>query len=149
LIPDEVALYTMAFERVALAIELADRYSTIGGTAELPPTLAAALNEQIRSIEALVGGHRSEARRALTAAHDLAWTDELQAFLALDAIVIDMVEGLLGLGTFADRDLAYETLELWRSGVAAWFAGDDALAYAWLGRAELLVNESGRLSDPP
>jgi len=149
LIPDEVTLYTAAFERVALAIELADRYSTIGGTAELPPTLAAALSEQIRAIEALVGGHRAEARRALFAAHDMVWTSELEAFLALDAIVIGMVEGLLARGTFADRDLAYETLELWRSGVAAWFAGDAQLAYAWLGRAELLVNESGRLTGPP
>ena len=149
LIDDEVALYDSAFARVARAIELADRYSTIGGTAELPPTLAAALSEQIRAIEALVGGHRAEARRALSAAHDMVWSAELEAFLALDAIVLGMVEGLLALGTFADRDLAYETLELWRSGVAAWFAGETDLAYAWLGRAELLVNESGRLTDPP
>lgn len=149
LIPDEVALYTAAFGRVALAIELADRYSTISGTAELPPTLAAALGEQIRSIEALVGGHRAEARRALSAAHDMVWSTELEAFLALDAIVIRMVERLLALGTFADRDLAYGALELWRSGVAAWFAGETDLAYAWLGRAELLVNESGRLTGPP
>ncbi|MFT7463771.1 MAG: hypothetical protein ACI9EF_002118 [Pseudohongiellaceae bacterium] len=149
LLDAEVVLYSAAFERVAQAIELADRYSTIGGTADLPPTLAKALKHQIDAIKALVSGHRVEARESLTLAHEMAWTAELQAFLALDAIVIDMVEGLLTNGTFADRDLAYETLELWRSGVASWFAGDVDLAYAWLGRAELLVNTSGRLATPP
>lgn len=149
LLDDEAALYSEAFARVARAIELADRYSTIGGTAELPPTLAEALSLQIRAIEALVAGHRAEGRQSLAAAHDLVWTRELQAFLALDDIVIDMVAGLLAKGSFADRDLAYEVLELWRSGVESWFAGEVELSYAWLGRAELLVNESGRLADPP
>jgi hypothetical protein len=149
-LPDEeLTLFAEGFARIARAVELADRYSTIGGTHELPPELAEAFERQIASIQALVAGHRSMARRELSIAHDMVWTAELVAFLALDEIVIDMIVRLLSQGGYADRDLAYETLEFWRSGVEAWFSGETETAYAWLGRAELLVNESGRLPDLP
>lgn len=148
-LPDEErAVFTQAFTRIARVVGLADRYSTVGGTHELPPELAEALERQSLAIKALVTGQRFRARQELLAAYDMLWTPELRAFLALDEIVIEMIERLLARGAFADRDLAYETLELWRNGVEAWFSGDSDTAYAWLGRAELLVNESGRLLEP-
>jgi hypothetical protein len=123
-------------------VALGDRASPItsaglGTEPRLPPGPAAALALRRRAIEALLDGRRDESFALLQQAVEGFWTEELQRFLALEAVVLELLAERVDAETDEGWDLAYDAVEMWARAVAFWFAGDTETALDWLGRAEM------------
>lgn len=122
-------------------VALGDRASAItsasrGSEPRLPEGPAAALVVRQRAIEALVEGRREEGLTLLREAVESVWSEDVQRFLALEQVVLDLLAERADDESQAGWDLAYDAVEMWGQAVAAWFAGEVEPALDWLGRAE-------------
>ncbi|MHC4844522.1 MAG: glycoside hydrolase family 2 protein [Planctomycetota bacterium] len=149
LLASDAAALDLGLELIDRVIALGDRASPItsagqGTEPRLPPGPAAALALRNRAIEALLDGRREDCFTTLRTAVEQVWTEDLQRFLALEAVVLDQLAVRVDAETDEGWDLAYDAVEMWARAIALWYAGDAETALDWLGRAELhLGTEAG------
>ena len=140
--PQEERAIGEALEAIRAVAGLADRYSVIhGGSQPVPAAIARALDELNRGVSDLARRNRGQGRAHLLRAFESAWSDETAAFLALEQTVLDGVRRLRESGGESALLTAHEAIDQWENGVVEWFTGRRDTAFAWLGRAELLVGE--------
>jgi len=142
MLPVDAAALDHGLRLIDRMVSLGDRASPItaasmGTESRLPPGPAAALVLRRRAIEALLEGRRVEGFTLLQEAVEGFWSEDLQRFLALEAVVLDQLAEHAEAETDDGWDLAYDALEMWARAIALWFAGDAEAALDWLGRAEL------------
>lgn len=141
-LPDgEWALLATGLDQLAQAVALEDRASVMDASKTLSPALDAAMDAQRRALTLLASGQRAPAFEVLTAAHAAVWTPGLAALLALEQRVLEGVARTTARGTRDDWDRAFQAVDHWGRGLTRWFDDDADGAYAWLGRAELLVTD--------
>lgn len=137
---------TGAEASIRQVVALADRFSALhGGSLPMPAAPALALDELSAAMSDLCRGNRGRGRQHLLSAFAAVWNAETAAFLGLERSVLVDVAELRRRHDDLDLRLAHEAIDLWEQGVSQWFTGDRETAFAWLGRAELLLRESGRL----
>jgi hypothetical protein len=141
--PAEEQAIEHAFGAIRRVVALADRYSAVhGGSTPLPEDTGRAIDELNRGLHDLARNNLGKGRQHLLRAFESAWDDETAAFLALEEEVLAGVRRLREAGDDAALLAAHGAIDLWESGVVEWFTGRRDTAFAWLGRAELLLAEA-------
>lgn len=142
----EGELLERAMDAVRRLVGAADRYSLVhAGSQVLPEAPAAALDGLHRALTDLSRGYKSKARQALLEAYTRTQEPDTEAFLALERSVLDDVALLRRSSAEADLLVAHEAVDCWQLGLTEWFTGSRETGLAWMGRAEKLLVESGRL----
>jgi hypothetical protein len=144
---EEFAYGQQVYERlVALGDRASPFITTRGQQGQLPDMLSTLVAGRDAALVAVMEGEFAPARAHLLAALGPVWNDQTRGLLGLEEEVLALLGERIHDAGRDDWDSAYDGVEHWARGVGEWFAGDTALALAWLGRARL---ELGRVAEEP
>lgn len=148
----ELAQLETALDAVDRVAALSGRFSSQAkaprrASESVAVPIGRALEHQRAAYDALARGKLGVAAQRMLSAYSLVWDDEMAAFLALEAHVLDGLMKAAAAGTRAGSDAAFRAYGFWVVGIKERFVGHDAVSLDWMGRAQLLLRDAGWLDE--